>query len=130
MIVTADEHAKITDFGLSVYVAGVSRNYFSMRSGNVRWTAPELIVPSTLKDLRAKEEMDALRREEGKGDGHIVTGRPTMQSDIYAFACTCVEVRVNFLPSTSLSMAELSSRLLGDFLLITRLRTTLASFIL
>ena len=93
IFISAHGHAKIADFGLCVYVAGVSRNYFSMRSGNVRWTAPEMIVSDTVADHTAQQEIAALRRDDaGANDGHIITGRPTKETDVYAFACTCVEV--------------------------------------
>lgn len=77
---------KIADFGLSVLSEGHSGNYYSMRSGNVRWTAPELIFP----ELYGNTATGITPR--APVDGVVQTARPTKESDVYAFACLCVEV--------------------------------------
>ncbi len=46
-----------------------------MRGGNFRWLAPELMLPELT-------------------DGESPSGRPTFASDIYSFACVCIEVRL------------------------------------
>ncbi|TCD67327.1 hypothetical protein EIP91_000248 [Steccherinum ochraceum] len=63
---------KLTDFGMSVTADGTPYNYGSVHGGGaVRWTAPELIEP---------EEFGLPNR------------RPTFQSDVYSFACVCIEL--------------------------------------
>lgn len=65
--------ARLTDFGMSLVAEATGYNYSSIHGGGaVRWTAPELIDP---------EEFD------------LETSRPTFASDVYSFACTCIEVR-------------------------------------
>ncbi|KAI0345530.1 kinase-like protein [Trametopsis cervina] len=83
IFITEAGHAQIADFGLAVYASGVSQNYLSMRIGNARWIAPEL--------------MDQTLRQQQKGDT-AVFGRPTMQSDMYSFACTCTEILDGLIP--------------------------------
>lgn len=58
----------LTDFGLAVLDGGASKACNSLRGGNPRWMAPEL-----------------LRSDEG-------SVRPTYASDIFAFGCVIVEV--------------------------------------
>lgn len=82
---------KIADFGLCVYSEGFSKNYFSMRTGNVRWIAPELISPHKYGHLALPEiPADSFPLPE---EGMIRTARPTKKSDVYSFACVCIEVR-------------------------------------
>ena len=80
----ANNKALITDFGLSVFAGGFSRNYYSLRSGNVRWVAPELMGPTLLEMQSGKTVPD--------DSGTIKSSRPTMRGDVYSFACVCVEV--------------------------------------
>lgn len=66
-------HARLTDFGLSLFSEATAYNYGSTHGGGaIRWAAPELIGP---------EEF-----------GYTST-RPTCASDIYSLACTGIEVR-------------------------------------
>ncbi|TCD66580.1 hypothetical protein EIP91_001137 [Steccherinum ochraceum] len=72
ILVDACGDVKLTDFGMSVAADGTPYNYGSTHGGGaVRWTAPELIEP---------EEFGFPNR------------RPTVQSDVYSFACICVEL--------------------------------------
>lgn len=60
-------NALICDFGLSIALDGLKTGFTSSTmGGSVRFLAPELLVSST----------------------------PTVATDIYAFGCVCVEVRV------------------------------------
>jgi len=62
---------RLTDFGMAVYAEGASHSYGSLRGGNPRWMAPELIDPVQF---------------------FLVSDRPTNASDIFSFACCCVEL--------------------------------------
>lgn len=76
---TKEEFARITDLGLSVIANGAPREYDSEHGGGILlYRAPELH-----KGIQY-EEGDK-RRDSGKF-------RPTVSSDMFAFACTCVEV--------------------------------------
>ena len=67
--------ARLTDFGMSLVSEGTAYGYGSVHGGGaVRWTAPELFDP---------EEFESQNT------------RPTARSDMYAFACVCIEVRVH-----------------------------------
>ena len=71
ILVDDDEVARITDFGLAVYINGHSANYMSMRAGNIQWQAPELLRPPN----------------------GGTTARPTVAADVYSFSHVCIEVR-------------------------------------
>ena len=63
---------RLTDFGLSLLAEGTPYNYGSVHGGGaIRWSAPELFEP---------EEFG------------LDNARPTPRSDVYAFACVCIEV--------------------------------------
>ena len=72
--------ALVAGFGNAV-VANGTASVYSYRSsygdGSIRWTAPELLDP---------EEFD------------MESSRPTRRSDIYSFACLCVEVSAQYYP--------------------------------
>lgn len=73
ILVDANGDVKLTDFGMSVSADGTPFNYGSQHGGGaLRWTAPELM--------------------DGDEFG-LPNRRPTRQSDVYSFACVCVEVR-------------------------------------
>lgn len=60
---------------MSLIAEGTAYNYGSQHGGGAtRWSAPELFDP---------EEFG------------LESSRPTFQSDIYAFACICIEVRIS-----------------------------------
>lgn len=63
--------AVIADFGLAVYVNAYSREYSSVRGGNIRWMAPESL------------------RSDGTPNP---SARPTPMMDVWSFAHVCVEV--------------------------------------
>lgn len=65
-------HARLADFGLTVFSDSTAVTRTSNRSGSVRWMAPELLHPQSV------------------GANQF---RRTYQSDVYAFACVCLEVR-------------------------------------
>jgi serine/threonine protein kinase len=73
ILIDQEGHAKLTDFGLSVVLAEEEVTA-TTSSGPYRWNAPELFVGE-----------DVFR---------------TCESDIYAFGCTCLEVRVVLSSST------------------------------
>lgn len=81
-----DDHVRLVDFGLCIYANGGKGNYMSTRSGNVRWTAPELLVP---ENDNPESEEDSFSSPE---DDRVYTHRPTKEGDVYSFACVCVEV--------------------------------------
>lgn len=64
---------RLADFGLSLLSEGTGYHYGSQHGGGaVHYTAPELFDPEAFG---------------------LESTRPTFRSDIYAFACVCVEVR-------------------------------------
>ncbi|KAL4245974.1 EKC/KEOPS complex subunit BUD32 [Abortiporus biennis] len=73
---------QLADFGLSVIAEAHSNQYGSTRGGAIRWVAPELITPETY---------------------NRVSTRPTYASDIYSFACICVELYTRRNPWHNLS---------------------------
>lgn len=73
LLVDESGNIRLTDFGLSLIAEGTAYNYGSQRGGGaVHYTAPELF----------DQELFGLD-----------TCRPTFRSDIYAFACVCIEIR-------------------------------------
>jgi len=71
ILIDANMHARISDFGLAVFADTASRSFGSARGGNVRWLAPEIMDPN-----QATKE----------------SSRPTFAADVYSFACVCVEL--------------------------------------
>lgn len=67
----ANNIAKLTDFGLSVFEGQLSKVYKSHRGGAYHWLAPEILKPELF---------------------NVVTQRPTKKSDVYSFAMVCYEV--------------------------------------
>lgn len=85
----ADEgHIQIADFGLSVFSEGLSKNYFSMRSGSARWLAPELLDPLKYRKQSGGDSTNEI-------DWSQLSSRPTKPSDVYTFSCLCIEVPAN-----------------------------------
>ena len=72
VLVDDEGRARLTDFGMAIMADSTPRNYASIHGGGaVHWTAPELISPE---------------------DFNLSSRRPTTKSDIYSFACVCIEV--------------------------------------
>lgn len=74
ILINSNKQAVLTDFGLSVIAQAVPHEFLSKHGGGAEmWKAPELFYHTEFG---------------------LPTNRPTVHSDIYSFACTCVEVRV------------------------------------
>lgn len=72
ILVNDDGHACLTDFGMSLISEATANNYGSIHGGGaMRWSAPEVLDPEVFG---------------------LETGRPTFDSDVFSFACTCFEV--------------------------------------
>ena len=72
VLIDENNNARVTDFGMSLISEASSYNYGSIHGGGAtRWQAPELIDPE----------------EYG-----LESSRPTPPSDVFSFACTCIEV--------------------------------------
>lgn len=68
-----NHRVRLTDFGMSLLADAAANHYGSLHGGGApRWQAPELIEPTAYK---------------------LDHSRPTRASDMYSFACTCIEVR-------------------------------------
>lgn len=73
VLIDENSNARVTDFGMSLISEASAYNYGSIHGGGAtRWQAPELIDP---------EEM------------RLKSSRPTTSSDVFSFACMCIEVR-------------------------------------
>lgn len=72
----AEDHVRITDFGFALIAAATPGQYGSVHGG----AAPHCNAPELLGIMDDDESND------------LSNGRPTVASDVYAFACTCVEV--------------------------------------
>ena len=70
ILIDASFNAQISDFGLTIYANGKSQNYFSTRTSNALWLAPELL------------------RTETPG----ASTRLTKATDVYSFGLLCIEV--------------------------------------
>ncbi|KAJ7833478.1 kinase-like domain-containing protein [Mycena leptocephala] len=72
ILVDDEWHACLADFGLAVFSDATVATHTSHRGGSVRWMSPELHYPPSCG---------------------LETFRRTFASDVYSFACVCVEVR-------------------------------------
>lgn len=61
----------LTDFGLAVFASEHSNALGSLRGGSELWQAPELLDPALFG---------------------LTSFRPTYKSDLFSFACLCIEV--------------------------------------
>lgn len=66
-----DWHAVLSDFGLTVFGDATVATHTSNPHGSIRWMAPELLNPEIF-------DMERFLK--------------TQASDVYAFACVCLEV--------------------------------------
>ncbi|KAJ7504391.1 kinase-like domain-containing protein [Mycena galericulata] len=72
ILVDDDWHACLADFGLAVFSDATAATHTSHHGGSVRWMSPELHYPQSCG---------------------LETFKRTFASDVYSFACVCVEVR-------------------------------------
>jgi len=82
ILVDAGWHARVADFGLSIF-AEVTKTFHpsTARHGSSRWMAPELINPAGFNLPKAKK---------------------TPATDVFAFACLCVELYTGDVPFSSI----------------------------
>ncbi|KAF8128478.1 hypothetical protein K438DRAFT_908122 [Mycena galopus ATCC 62051] len=73
VLVDEDGHARLTDFGLAIFIDSETSGKSSTRGGTTRWMAPELLVPLPGQ-----------------------SSRTTRASDMWAFGCLCCEVSHKF----------------------------------
>ncbi|KAH8111281.1 kinase-like domain-containing protein [Phellopilus nigrolimitatus] len=93
ILIDDDGHPLLSDFGLSRIKAVFSATMDSTHgAGSLRWQAPELLYPS-------------------KYGGN---GRHTIQSDIYAFAMTCIEVITDAVPFQGMADPAVITTVLND----------------
>lgn len=90
ILVSDDCHVQIADFGLAVYAECGSGAQGSLRGGNTRWLAPELIHPERFG---------------------MTSSRPTTASDVYSFACVGVELLTAKAPFSDMSDIQLVGRI-------------------
>lgn len=72
ILVDHNGRMKLTDFGLAAIAEAGQSLTLTTRGGAFGWMAPELIDPEFFG---------------------FENDRPTFESDVYSFACVCVEVR-------------------------------------
>lgn len=72
ILVDNDWHAVLSDFGLTVFGDATVATHTSNPHGSIRWMAPEILNPEIFDMERSQK---------------------THASDVYAFACVCLEVR-------------------------------------
>lgn len=85
-----DTRVVIADFGLCVFVEAASNEFESTRAGNRRFLAPEMSLGY------GQYESNLGTEDETYGVPVSLvspSGRPTPQSDLFAFAMLCVQVR-------------------------------------
>ncbi|KAJ6589536.1 kinase-like domain-containing protein [Mycena capillaripes] len=68
VLIDDGEHAQLADFGLAIVTDAIFGTTSSTQAGSLRWMAPELYDP----------EVESRKR--------------TKASDVYAFACLCIEI--------------------------------------
>jgi len=69
ILVTDDWHMALCDFGLTTFSDATAMTQTSTGRGSTRWMAPELLDPD-----------------------HPQHGKRTFASDVYSFACVCIEL--------------------------------------
>ncbi|KAJ7266685.1 kinase-like domain-containing protein [Mycena rebaudengoi] len=67
VLIDSGEHAQLADFGLAVVTDATTGTTSTTQRGSLRWMAPELL-------------------------NHELESKRTRASDVYAFACLCVEI--------------------------------------
>lgn len=73
ILIDSDGSVKLTDVGMWRVYETLSSSYADLEYDNYLWNAPEILLP---------------------GDDDVGLAEPS--SDVYAFACTCIEVRSHF----------------------------------
>jgi serine/threonine protein kinase len=76
ILINEEGRACLADFGLAVFVEHETSIKSSTRGGSTRWMSPELLLPGVYQPDQ--------------------TFQRTIESDIWAFACVCCEVRFSF----------------------------------
>ncbi|TCD60721.1 hypothetical protein EIP91_009627 [Steccherinum ochraceum] len=93
LLVKDDGSICLTDFGLAVIAEGTPYGAGSLHGGGaVHWQAPELFDPETFG---------------------LNNRRPTFQSDVYSFACTCIELYSMKPPLHELSVIQLMRKVVA-----------------
>ena len=72
ILINNRRQACLSDFGLAIFAGRTNQNSYSARGNTELWKAPELMIPAD-----PSEPAD---------------DRPTYASEIYSFACVCIEV--------------------------------------
>ncbi|EIN10219.1 kinase-like protein, partial [Punctularia strigosozonata HHB-11173 SS5] len=84
ILVDAQGHARLADFGLAiVFSTTASLRTLGTSGGNSRWLAPELLDPELIEQI-------GFRR--------------TPESDVYSFACVCLELHTKKAPFYHLAL--------------------------
>ncbi|THH28464.1 hypothetical protein EUX98_g5719 [Antrodiella citrinella] len=93
VLVNDDATICLTDFGMALIAEASGYNYASAHGGGaVYWQAPEVID------------------HEAFG---LPSSRPTFASDVYSFACTCIELYTGLAPFSDLTLVQYSRRILN-----------------
>jgi serine/threonine protein kinase len=76
ILVDDNWHVRLADFGLAVFASATVATGSSHRGGSARWMSPELLSPQSCG---------------------LEKSQRTFASDVYSFACVCIEVRPIFI---------------------------------
>ncbi|THH28475.1 hypothetical protein EUX98_g5723 [Antrodiella citrinella] len=91
ILLNDDDTVCLTDFGTALIAEATAYNYGSAHGGGAMyWQAPEVIDPDHFG---------------------LPSGRTTYASDMYSFACTCVELYTGEAPFADLTLAQFMNRI-------------------
>ncbi|TCD63488.1 hypothetical protein EIP91_005347 [Steccherinum ochraceum] len=90
VLINDEGRACLTDFGMTLISDATANSYGSIHGGGaMRWSAPEVLDPEVFG---------------------LDSGRPTFDSDVFSFACTCFEIYSGAPPFHELNDSQVARR--------------------